>query len=211
METSVLDIWRHSNNRATSTTVIPDGCRDLIMRKPAGEKPTWYISELFDKSEKVIIEAGDSLLGFRLRAGIAIDEYNLLASIGTEDIDEVQSRIDDFTSIDPSIEEALSCLSSNIKSVDVAARKLGVTKRTLQRTLIKKTNRTPLYWIMLSRARRAARDICTHSAYADTAYKNYYSDQAHLCREIKRWFNVTPSSLTKSEELARQFENEAYS
>ena len=46
MTINILDIWQSAPKTDTTAIVVPDGCRDLIVRKIPGEKPYWFLSSL---------------------------------------------------------------------------------------------------------------------------------------------------------------------
>lgn len=210
MHDIIIESWTSFSPVAEEIVVIPDGCRDLIMCEYSGQNPIWSVSPLFDQSQLFSIPSCTKYHGFRMRPGVRVDERGLLELIRNEKIVDINSFLDDFTRNDANIEEALLCLASNVKTVADAARQLGVTMRTLQRLLITNTERPPSYWLMLARARKAACDIFKTNDNADIAYRHGYSDQAHLCRDIKRWFNKTPSELRLSPSISEQLTNKAY-
>lgn len=211
MNDNILDVWTSSTAVDTTYTVIPDGCRDLIMCKSTGHAPIWSVSPLFDQAKTISARASTEFIGFRMKPGVRFNEHGLLDSIKDQDINGIKSRLADFTRRQDNLEEILSCLSSDINSASNAAKHLGVSLRTLQRELIRETGRSPIYWILLARARKAARDMFDIISHAEIAYKYGYSDQAHLCREIKRWFNINPSKLKLSDEIFSQINSSGYS
>jgi len=99
------------------------------------------------------------MTGFRLKAGVRVKKDCLLDSVVNKypEDDEIINRLDDFTFRNFCVEEALECLASGVKSVAHAAAEIGVSQRTLQRLLLRETNRSPVYWFMLARVRKAAR------------------------------------------------------
>ncbi|MBL4603452.1 MAG: helix-turn-helix transcriptional regulator [Emcibacteraceae bacterium] len=210
MHDVIIDKWTSFSPIAQEITVIPDGCRDLIMREDVGVAPVWSVSPLFDQSQLITTHSGTKYLGFRMKAGVRIDEHGLLELIRSEKTIDINSFLGDFARYDTNVDEVLLCLASDIKTVDDAARQLGVKIRTLQRLLMSNTERPPSYWLMLARARKTAADILRTNDNSDIAYKHGYSDQAHLCRDIKRWFNKTPSELKRSTNISAQLNNNAY-
>ena len=91
-----------------------------------------------------------------------------------------------------------------------AAGALGVSTRTLQREVKKQTGVSPLFWMSLARVRRAGRSLNEKSSAAETAVSCGYSDQAHLCRDIRRWFGVTPTCLANHAALLSQLDQTGY-
>jgi AraC-like DNA-binding protein len=184
----------------------------LILRSRAGERQEFFISPLFDETHLVSTKAGTEFVGFRMKPGIKINEQELLASFPRDsiDIDDISSLLCDFSYRKDSVAQALDCMSSDIKGVSDAATELGVSQRTLQRMLIKETGRPPVYWMMLSRARKAARTLLNPLPLVEVADRHRYADQSHMTREIKRWFGVSPTRLRDSPDICRQLNEAGY-
>ncbi|MDH5217696.1 MAG: helix-turn-helix domain-containing protein [Gammaproteobacteria bacterium] len=212
MSTNIISIWQSSCDEGVDITVAPDGCRDLIMKVVGNNKPEWFVSPLFDQSTSISLEDNTSFFGFRMRPGIEIMENELIGYIESKNIhvDEVQDCLDDFTAIDHFVDEALECLSGDIQSISQAAIELGVSSRTLQRVILKKTGRPPGYWLQLARVRKAGRNITAAINFAEVAEMSGFSDQSHMNREIRRWFKSTPSEILLSSALASQFGDAGY-
>ena len=83
MNSNLISNWRAKYNRTSSTVIIPDGCRDLIVKTIGNEKPNWLVSPLFDRPEPLQIEANCEFVGFRLIPGAQIRERALLNYIET--------------------------------------------------------------------------------------------------------------------------------
>ena len=93
--------------------------------------------------------------------------------------------------------------------LDVSSQ-LGVRIKTLQRLVLKATNRTPTYWLLLARVRKAVKELPLSISLAELAYKHGYSDQAHLSREFKCWFAMSPSVLRSSPDVLEQLSAQGY-
>jgi len=188
---TLIDTWTTSVTVNHTSAVIPDGCRDLIITCNDQNQFTSHISPLFNHTKNIASSAGTRLMGFRFKPGATINEKPLLLSLGTESLDtnQVLNRLDDYVTCDGNIFEAIACLSSDVSSIELAAKQLGVSQRSLQRQLLTKTARPPQYWLRLARVRRAARESLT-TPFAELAGQHHYADQAHLCREIKHWFGM---------------------
>jgi len=206
MSDNLYSVWSSSSQVRSITTVVPDGCRDLIMKMEGKERPYWFVSPLFDHSQPVFVEENSTLVGFRFKPGVEIAEGELLNFIKHKNTytDEVQNSLGDFTSIDCSVDEALECLASDIKSIKQASLRLGVSTKTLQRLILKKTGRTPGYWFQLARVRKAARRLTRSVSFSDAAEMYGFSDQSHMNREFQRWFNASPSEILKSPDIIEQ-------
>lgn len=212
MSNNISSIWTSSSKAKTTTIIIPDGCRDLIVTVSDGDKPHWFVSPLLDQSKSLQVEKNTAFLGFRLKPGTQISERKLLDTIENNNVhvDEIQSLIDDFTKRDNAIKEVLNCLaSSDVGSVKNASKILGVNIRTLQRLVFKSTERTPSYWFQLARVRKAAKSLTSlipSTSLAAVADINGFSDQSHMNREFKRWFNISPSEVQRNSDVMAQLD-----
>ena len=211
-DSNLLASWQVSAKENGTAVVLPDGCRDLIMKVVSNDKPTWLVSPLYDCAETVSIDAGSTLVGFRLRAGVDIAEDRLLGALSDNDgnFDDIPSLLSDTTTINSAVLEALDCLAADMGSITQAARELGVSARTLQRLIVNHTSRSPSYWMLLARARRAARAITQLTPLAEIADIYGYADQPHMNRELKRWFNATPSSIRAAPSSISQLYSAGY-
>ena len=194
MDGAILARWSYRAVSCRRVTIVPDGCRDLILRRSPGERPCWFLSPLDERTRHVHVAAGTLLLGFRLKPGARIDEPEFLALTKDPLLQERDPSdcIGSLCVLPESLEEALACLAAHARSVGEAAALLGVTTRTLQRLLVHETGRPPSFWIRLARARRAARAVLDGHALGGVARAHGFSDQAHMTREIRRWFDLTP-------------------
>lgn len=210
---TLLAEWQFSPVANTDSMVIPDGCRDLIMRCSPGRKPHWFVSSLSRCTYEVSVNSGDVMRGFRLKPGASIDEKQLLESVQhlQMDFDGICSRIESFSSLSNNTIEALNCLTIEGITVTKASAQLGVGPRTLQRLLVRETGQPPTFWMLLARVRRAARAIHDCSSLAEIADMHGYADQAHMSREFNRWLNISPSKLRFRPEILGQLNEAGYS
>ena len=194
---TLLDVWQSAANTDTTAIVVPDGCRDLIVRKTPGEKPYWFLSSLDDHTYEVSIQAGVFMQGLRLKPGTRVDEEQLLASVQHQDLElnALYCRVDSYSHQLPTVIEALECLASDVGSVVVAAKQLGMSERTLQRLMMSETGRSPTYWVQLARIRGAAGAMRESLPLVEIAFMYGYADQAHMSREFRRWLNISPTRL----------------
>lgn len=209
---NLLAEWKSAPQSDTTAIVVPDGCRDLIMKSLPGERPQWFVSSLYDHAKKVSVKAGSMMVGFRMKPGVSINEKKLIASISDSsgDVDEVLCQLSDFTYRKKSVEEALHYLAFDVKSVSYAAKLIGVHQRTLQRLLIKETKRPPVYWMMLARMRRAARTVLEPLSLVEIADMFGYADQSHMNREFNRWLGLSPLALRNSPDIIRHLNDAGY-
>lgn len=193
----VIENWSFLPETESVSVVLPDGCRDLIVKVSADGCPHWFVSELADTAYEVCCQKGEAFVGYRFHAGAEIREHALLKAVqGREEIDasDLLAIIDDYVRMDRQLAEALVGLSE-ASSVAAACSRVGVSERSLERLVIKRTGRTPGYWKSLARARRAAGALPEDRPLAEIAADHGYADQAHMSREFGRWFAVSPGRL----------------
>ena len=204
MSGPVLEVWSFRAEESCSALVLPDGCRDLILRHPPGGRPHWFVSDLSRQPYDVAVEAETVMRGFRLRPGTELAaEAGLLADLQGRDDDDAQilARLSGHARLDRRVAEALECLAETGDAQ--AARRLGVTPRTLQRLLRTATGQEPAAWAQLARVRRAGRAVAAHDApLAELAADHGYADQAHMTRAFRRWLGITPAGLRRDPDRA---------
>ncbi len=212
MAQTILQAWQAAPHTNRIATIIPDGCRDLIMRCTPGKRPHWFLSDLQDHTYTVPIGSGVVIKGFRLQPGVRIDEAGLLASVQHRHLDFTDTccRISSFSRRSALVAEALDHLASDVVSVAGAARNLAVSQRSLQRLLIGQTGRPPAYWMMLARLRKCARAALEPFPLAQIAAMHGYADQAHMSRDFKRWLGTTPSRLRHDSQRRDQLNAPGY-
>ena len=194
----LLEHWKFQTTSTGETQVLPDGCRDLIIKHGAGDAPVWFITDMAKTSETVSSHRGDHYNGFRLRLGVRIDQAGLMASLreGLSDTD-IMERLHSYVREGPAVSEALARLADGRLSVAKAAADLGVQTRSLQRLLKRSTGQTPAFWMRLARVRRAAHAMLKAGSLAELAYDMGYADQAHMTREMRHWLGVTPRQIKR--------------
>ena len=207
----LLEAWEYVETATSSTVVVPDGCRDLIGRSSRSEATTWFVTSVDECARTISANAGDSFIGFRLKPGTSIDCLRLLRDIDAfaYDADLATTRIRETCSISSNVSAAMASLAAS-RSVKEAAKQSGVSPRTLQRLLLRETGKPPQFWLQLARIRRAAREIASAQSLADLAYDTGFSDQAHMTREFRRWFAVTPTQFVANPELQSSIHQSGY-
>ncbi|MBU1353940.1 MAG: helix-turn-helix domain-containing protein [Gammaproteobacteria bacterium] len=215
---TVLARWQFDTTDASPTTVLPDGCSDLILHVDRCGLSSWHISPLADAAMQVPGCAGEQWLGYRLRPGTHFDTAALLKSVqsiwqqGQRRAELPSSRltrdtaalealfleaIDRHTHMDPRAQEALHALAY-VRTVGAAAHSLGVSERSLERLTQRATGRPPRFWRGLARVRRAAQELGTAQPLAEIAAEHGYADQAHFSRDCLRWLGQTPAALRRT-------------
>lgn len=189
----VLTAWTFRAVRSAEAPVLPDGCRDVIVAT-RGASRRWFTAELAAGAYAVGIEAGTTLLGLRLRPGARIRHDALRRFMEGRDPTALLDHevLPEFVDFSGGIAEILECLATPDRGLPSYARALGVTPRTLQRTVRAATSEPPSFWSQLARVRRTARALVPGAALAELADEHGYADQSHMTREIARWMGVTP-------------------
>lgn len=205
MSKILLQQWQFTAGHPVQAPVLPDGCRDLIVRVDSRGEPNWFISDLADSAQLVNCQAGEIFMGFRMHPAAQFSDRELLAAFRQCDARENKARqiarLEQVVRLDTDLAEALEALANARRKLDVA-RKVGVSERTLERLVKKATGQSPLFWRSLARARRTARQLDRQQPFAALAADGGYADQAHMTREFRRWFGVTPGQFIGNTELA---------
>lgn len=190
--------WEFYSDQPTNTVILPDGCVDIIVSSRGEKFETVWATRLDHGPRQVRLSAGSSLHGFRFRPGTIIDAGAVSRARSAELIDEIEA----FGRTDEECAQATSELAAGARLAEVAGR-LGVSPRTLQRRLRQQGLAPPDFWRSLGRARRAALELRHDAALVEIAADCGFSDQAHMTRELKRWFAMTPTQLRSAPEVLR--------
>ena len=200
---AALAEWTFESHACCKTRVIPDGCRDFIVQASPEGSYTWFISDLSQSVYRITTSAGQQMKGLRLQPGIEIQLSDLTRWLHNQDSADLfgSDQIDEFCVVDEHLTIALDCLASGILTVQGAAKDLGISIRSLQRIIKSGTQRSPHFWLSLARIRRAARSLNQYESLSEAAIAFGFSDQAHMTREMKKWFNTTPNQLKTDDEI----------
>ncbi|MCJ8338542.1 MAG: helix-turn-helix transcriptional regulator [Pseudomonadales bacterium] len=212
MNSIIMDSWRVTTAANETFLVIPDGCRDLILKILPDQKPYWFISPLQSQTNYLFSQAGVYSGGSRLQPGTVIDEHALMPALNHQQHHEADlaALIAQCCHRPAAVSEILQALANEGNTVTKAAAQLGVHPRTLQRKLLKLTGTSPNFWLMLARARKAARMLSQPLPLCEIAYLNGFSDQSHMTREFLRWFNITPAKLKPESAQYQQLQQLGY-
>lgn len=194
MPDCILETWTHAPTSDLVAVVLPDGCRDLIQCSDAAGRERWLVSPLADTAQAIACRAGERFRGFRFMPGAEFDAQALTHIVSGKDDECIVEALADLVRVDPRVTEALACLSETA-SVGAAARMAGLGERSLERLVVAGTGRTPRYWRCLARVRRAAAALAEDLPLAAVAADYLYADQAHMTRDFRQWFTVTPAAF----------------
>lgn len=191
--------WTHRVDRDGATIVYPDGCRDLLrVIGPDGQAHV-MLTDWDGGPRRVDLRAGTDFTGYRLRPGIRIDAAALQALAGREDA--LDAFVAGMAATDSELDQIVEALACTADAGRAVSRLAGVSQRTLQRHFRDRGLPPPDFWRLLGRARRAALLLATDRPLADIAHDLGYSDQAHMTREMVRWFGQTPARLRRDPAL----------
>lgn len=212
LASAALCEWQFEAHIACTSKVLPDGCRDFIFKQSDNQVLDWFISDLEASTYSVESQAQDRIMGIRLHPGTCVNHAALNRWLLDRSVDELlgSDQLDEFCIRSDSLMEALDCLSSGIPTVQRAADELGVSLRTLQRLVKTETTLYPGFWHALARIRRAGRSLPNYTSLSDAAQDLGFSDQAHLTREMTRWFDMTPKKLQTDDELISLLKEPGY-
>lgn len=195
LDDPILETWSSVADTAQVFSIMPDGCRDLIIKQDPGKPQHLFVSSLMSSPKKVFVQKGTTFIGVRLKPGTTIATHTLSDHPLPESLQDLTELAYDATSVSANVSDMMRCLALSA-SPATAASNLGVSLRTLQRHTMKTTGQTPDFWRRLARARKAARCILSGALLHEAAHTCHYSDQAHMTRELKSWFAMTPGELS---------------
>ena len=193
----ILETWSYTAGKTHVFSVMPDGCRDLIIKREPGRPQRLFVSRLMSTPEKIFVQKGATYLGVRLKPGAVITAHLFETFPQPDSMQGLTEWACNSVVMTVDVSEMMRCLAVAATPA-TAASDLGVSLRTLQRHTVKTTGRTPGFWRRLARARRAARCILSGARLHETAHECLFSDQAHMTRELKSWFAMTPGELASS-------------
>lgn len=198
MHDPVLERWSFVSHAANSSIVLPDGCRDVIGRLEPDGRTSWWLTDWVDTAFTVNGSSGQTWLGYRFKPGVHLREELLKKQINSLGDAPLDTDLSDLLAVHATLDESMACALQALaygSRVSAAARSLGVSERTLHRTVLNQTGKSPSYWQQLARARRAARSLRTQTPLADLAASHGYADQSHFSRSMRQWFGHSPERL----------------
>ena len=73
---SLFTVWHAESQQAADEIILPDGCRDLILRQQQASRPDWFVSPLFDCATSVKVSADTRFVGYIIHPGAVISELS---------------------------------------------------------------------------------------------------------------------------------------
>ncbi|TYT73993.1 helix-turn-helix domain-containing protein [Desulfobotulus mexicanus] len=200
--------------------VWPDGCRDLIAILPKNQAPELICSGLDTSPRIVICPEETRFVGIRLAPGLTFpwekdDPGSKCRDLSISpyppswqrfcfeaDHDEIQNALLEVVSLASPAPHWITDYLTELGTEGIK-RATAFSQRSIRRHLVRFTGASSNYWKGLARVRKAGSAIATSDiALADIAADHGFSDQAHLNREIRRWFGCTPKMLRMNRELS---------
>lgn len=191
--------WRHRADRAERAVIFPDGCRDVLISRSPGAAARVTLTPFDFRPRLVALPRGTRMSGYRLRPGAVVGQrvlYRIAA-----DSDGIAEILGNELGECDETDEAILALATTEATPAGVAKGLGVSARSLQRHFRRMGLPPPDYWRLLGRARRAAGILATGAPLAEIALDCGLSDQAHMTRELRRWFGTAPAQLRRDAPL----------
>lgn len=210
----IIDRWSVCRDRPVASTILPDGCRDIIMACAPGQPPEVFVSDLDLAARRFQTRAGVAMTGHRLRPGAGVCAADVAEALRQrpDDPEGAMEVMLGAVQRDADIEAVLAELASELAvgqdvgqgSLAQVARHLGVSPRQMQRRFAAHGLPAPGFWAMLGRARLAAGLLAEPAPLSDIAYSAGYADQSHMNRDFVRFFGTSPAALRADRTLLAQ-------
>ena len=211
-ERRVISQWRCQPTEVSNITVLPDGCRDVLLTVTADQQLELILTGLDRHSYRVEAQAGTYFYGLRMAPGMRLSgerspQTELLQLQQPGLLNKLQEVVEQPELIEQTLLEWLdevvqppeSLLNEFVCSVSEYASLAGLSERSLRRRVTRASGAPPSFWHGLYRARGVAKALCQNiqQDVCELAYQWGYADQSHLCRDMRRWFAQTPAGLRR--------------
>ncbi|QFT68363.1 HTH-type transcriptional activator RhaS [Labrenzia sp. THAF35] len=187
--------WHHRIDTAENALIFPDGCRDVLVVREQGKREKVLLTDLDFQPRIAGLAAGTHIMGFRLRPGGVVEDEVLQAI--ERDCERVEDILGNALDETNDLDDVIVALTLPQSTVERASKQAGVSVRTLQRRFREQGLPPPEYWRLLARARRAAGLLATEVPLVEIAAVCGFSDQAHMTRDLQRWFGRSPAQLRR--------------
>ena len=192
--------WRYRTDVLERVTVLPDGCRDVLVLGGAEEPRRVVLTDIDFCPRIAVLPRGREIVGYRLRPG-AVVSGEVLEGIAAEP-ERAGSILRSEVSVLGEIDEAIGALATPGATLGSVSKALGASTRSVQRQFLRLRLPPPDFWRRLARARRAARLVPLGASLADIACDCGFADQAHMTRDFTQWFGATPAQVRRDTALA---------
>lgn len=189
----LFEEWTYLEQDGSASLIYPDGCRDILVIHRAGRPEGVVVADFDFQPRTVWMPAGTRIVGYRMRPGTWVSDTTLNAV--TRSPLSAAEILGNSVRYSADVDEAIMALGSSGETVHSAARNTGLSVRSMQRLFAGHGLPPPDFWRLLCRARKTAHGLRADMPLADLAYERGYSDQAHMTRDLVRWFGASPSKL----------------
>jgi AraC-like DNA-binding protein len=204
-------VWSRSLASAATHRIVPDGCADVIWERETGRlfvagpdteaqvgtsEPGTMVGLRFEPGAVALGVPADELRDGRIDLdAFRADGRELSERLGAAE-DPHQVLLDAFPAhVDPVVGQIRE-LAVRTGSVRAIADTVGLGERQLRRRSLAAFGYGPKVLHRVLRFDRAVRRARAGLSFADVAYREGYTDQAHLAREVKTLAGTTLSALT---------------
>ena len=185
--------WTYVERDGSTSLIYPDGCRDILVIHRAERLQGVAVADFDFQPRTVTMPAGTGISGYRMRPGTWVSDATLIA-ISASPLAAAEI-IGNTVLYSADIDDAILALGAGGETVHSTARNAGLSVRSMQRLFASHGLPPPDFWRLLCRARKAVHGLRADVPLADLAYAAGYSDQAHMTRDLVRWFGASPSKL----------------
>ncbi len=185
----------------------PDGFWDLVVYKKDGEtvvlltgQTTQAVNLPFSEGDEILtISFNPSTFLSFLPARNLVDRAELLERRGdwfnlVSDAVEIPT-FDNAEDLVRRLEREELLRSDELVASYVSGHPMAASVRSVQRHFLQTTGMSPRDFFLIERAHRAASLLHSGLSASQVAVTAGYSDQAHLCRSLKRFLGLTPVQI----------------
>lgn len=214
-----LHLW-HTQLHLGQHTVWPDGCRDVILVASENAPIQLVYSGLELQARRLHCANQTKFFGIRLRAGAQFSPEQSGAN-PHQDLDvSVFFKTAFHSFCDMSSDEVMRALKQVLENhvrppppwfthflEDISYERplySGIkSERSFRRQVVALSGAPPQYWRSLLRVRRAGQMVALNSEVPllEIALACGYSDQAHMNRDMQRWFASTPGQVRRQTDV----------
>lgn len=204
-------LWSRTIAGAGTQRIVPDGCADVIWHQETGRlfvagpdteaqvgaaEPGTMVGLRFEPGAIALGVPADELRDGRIDLDALRPDGRELAERLAEADDPRQVLLDAFPAqVDPVIDQVRK-LAGRTGSVRAIADTVGLGERQLRRRSLAAFGYGPKVLHRVLRFDRAVRRARAGMPFAEVAYREGYTDQAHLAREVKALAGTTLTALT---------------